>query len=148
MRPPAEPVPFGAIDERADQVMVSMRDGVRLATDVYLPEQPDHLPTVLIRLPYDKSGRFSFMPQASRLFNERSYAFVVQDVRGKVRSEGPQEPFVHEVADGWDTLEWISAQPWSNGIVGTFGDSYYGFTQWAAAASGHPALRAIVPRVT
>lgn len=148
MRAPAEPVPFGEIDERADQVMVPMRDGVRLATDVYLPARTGRRATVLVRLPYDKSGRFSFMPQASRLFNERGYAFVAQDVRGKVRSEGEREPFVHEVADGWDTLEWIAAQPWSNGVVGMFGDSYYGFTQWAAAASGHPALRAIVPRMT
>ena len=148
MRPPAQPVPFGQIDERADQVMVPMRDGVRLATDVYLPAEPARHPTVLVRLPYDKSGRFSFMPQASRLFNERGYAFVAQDVRGKVRSEGKREPFVHELPDGWDTLEWIAAQPLSNGVVGMFGDSYYGFTQWAAAASGHPALRAIVPRMT
>jgi hypothetical protein len=55
---------------------------------------------------------------------------------------------VHEVEDGYDTLEWIIAQSWSNGIVGMWGDSYYGYTQWAAVASGHPALKAIVPRVT
>ena len=50
--------------------------------------------------------------------------------------------------DGYDTIEWIAQQPWSNGDVGMWGDSYYGFTQWAAVASGHPALKAIVPRVT
>ena len=79
---------------------------------------------------------------------ERGYAFVVQDVRGKFRSEGETVPFIHEVEDGYDTLEWVAAQSWSDGSVVTFGDSYYGFTQWAAVASGHPALRAIVPRVT
>jgi putative CocE/NonD family hydrolase len=73
---------------------------------------------------------------------------VTQDVRGKIRSEGETLAFVHEVADGAATLDWIVSQPWSNGDVGMLGDSYYGFTQWAAAASGHPALRCIVPRMT
>ena len=73
---------------------------------------------------------------------------MIQDVRGKFRSEGEREPFIHEVADGWDTLDWIEQQAWSTGSVGMVGDSYYGFTQWAAAASGHRALKAIVPRVT
>jgi putative CocE/NonD family hydrolase len=142
-------IPFGPIDPQAEQVMVPMRDGVRLATDVYLPHRPaGRLPVVLVRLPYDKSGEFSFMPQVAPRFTERGYAFVVQDVRGKVRSEGETFAFVHEVADGFDTLEWIARAPWSNGAVGMFGDSYYGFTQWAAAASGHPALRAMVPRMT
>ncbi len=146
---PAVPVPFGEIDERADQVMVAMRDGVRLATDVYLPTGArGPMPAVLVRLPYDKSGHFSFMPQVAPFFTERGYACVVQDVRGKARSEGETFAFTHEVADGGDTLEWISQRPWSDGAIGMFGDSYYGFTQWAAIASGHPALRAIVPRMT
>ncbi len=144
----ARPVPFGEIDEHAEQVMVPMRDGVRLASDVYLPPDPSGLATVLVRLPYDKSGSFAFMPIVAQRFVERGYAAVIQDVRGKVRSEGETMAFVNEVADGWDTLEWIASQPWSNAAVGTFGDSYYGFTQWAAAVSGHPALRAMVPRNT
>lgn len=143
-----QPVPFGEIDEHATQVMVPMRDGVRLATDVYLPPHAERLASVLVRLPYDKTGTFSFMPIVAQRFVERGYAAVIQDVRGKVRSEGETVAFVHEVADGWDTLEWIASQRWSNGAVGMFGDSYYGFTQWAAAVSGHPALRAIVPRNT
>ncbi len=136
------------LDPAAEQVMVPMRDGVRLATDVYFPARPGRLPAVLVRLPYDKCGRYTFMPQCAPYFTERGYAFVVQDVRGKFRSEGETMPFVHEVDDGYDTLEWVIAQSWSNGLVGMFGDSYYGFTQWAAVASGHPALKAIVPRVT
>ena len=136
------------IDPAADQVMVPMRDGVRLATDVYLPAGHGHAPSVLVRLPYDKCGRYTFMPACAPFFTERGYAFVVQDVRGKFRSEGETMPFMHEVDDGYDTLEWMIGQGWSNGVVGMFGDSYYGYTQWAAVASGHPALKAIVPRVT
>jgi hypothetical protein len=78
----------------------------------------------------------------------RGFAFVPQDVRGKFRSEGEPLAFVNEVPDGYDTIGWIARQPWSDGTVGMWGDSYYGFTQWAAVASGHPALKAIVPRVT
>jgi uncharacterized protein len=140
------------LDPQAEQVMVPMRDGVRLATDVYLPEGPaargGRHPAVLVRLPYDKAGRYTFMPMLAPHVNERGYVFVVQDVRGKFRSEGETVPFIHEVEDGYDTLEWIVAQAWSDGSVVSFGDSYYGFTQWAGVASGHPALRAIVPRVT
>jgi len=126
-----------------------MRDGVRLATDVYLPRDSGAgpWPAILVRLPYDKDGRYTFMPQLAGHVKRRGYAFVVQDVRGKFRSQGETVPFVHEVEDGYDTLEWLSTQPWA-GPIGMFGDSYYGFTQWAAVASGHPALRAIVPRVT
>ena len=140
-----EPAP---LDARAEQVMVPMRDGAGLATDVYLPQSPGRLPTMLVRLPYDKCARYTFMPQIAPFVTDRGYAFVVQDVRGKFRSEGETLPFLHEVEDGYDTLEWVAAQPWSDGTVGMWGDSYYGFTQWAAVASEHPALRAIVPRVT
>ena len=139
---------FGPLDPNADQVMVPMADGVRLATDVYLPAAPGKLATVLVRLPYDKSAPFAFMPRLARHFNEDGFAFVAQDTRGRARSEGETFAFVHEVDDGASTLDWIVGQPWSDGVVGMFGDSYYGWTQWAAVASGHPALRAIVPRVT
>ncbi len=125
-----------------------MRDGVRLATDVYLPEGPGPFPAVLVRLPYDKNGRYCWMPFIATHFLARGYAFLPQDVRGKFRSEGEPVAFVNEVADGYDTIEWITRRPWSNGDVGMWGDSYYGFTQWAAVASRHPALKAIVPRVT
>jgi len=128
--------------------MVPMRDGVRLATDVYLPAGPGPFPAVLVRLPYDKNGRYCWMPFLATHFVGRGYAFVPQDVRGKFRSEGDPLAFVGEVPDGYDTIDWITRQPWSNGDVGMWGDSYYGFTQWAAVAAGHPALKAIVPRVT
>ena len=138
----------GAVDPRAEQHMVPMRDGVSLAIDVYLPEAAAPCAAVLVRLPYDKNGRYCWMPQIARHFTGRGYVFLVQDVRGKFRSGGEVNAFVHELDDGYDTLEWVTRQPWSNGAVGMWGDSYYGFTQWTAVASGHPALRAIVPRVT
>ncbi|MFG2938670.1 CocE/NonD family hydrolase [Streptomyces sp. NPDC048282] len=139
------PVPDHAVTHS-----VRMRDGTYLATDVYLPGTPADrvLPAVLVRLPYDKNSRYVFFDRLAPLFNDRGYALVVQDVRGKFRSGGRTLPFLREPDDGYDTIEWITHQPWSDGIVGMFGDSYYGFTQWAAVAAQHPALRAIVPRVT
>jgi len=125
-----------------------MRDGVRLATDVYLPVRGRRFPTLLTRLPYDETGDECLIPEIAGWFTERGYAVVAQDVRGKIRSGGALEPFRAEVVDGYDTLDWIEAQSWCAGPVGMFGDSYYGWTQWAAAASGHRALRAVAPRVT
>jgi len=148
----AIPEAFGDVDEHAEQIWVPMADGVRLATDLYLPGWAGRgingLSCVLVRLPYDKSAPFAFMARLAAAFTERGYAFVAQDTRGRARSEGETFAFVHEVDDGAATLDWLTAQPWSDGTVGMFGDSYYGWTQWAAVASGHPALRAIVPRVT
>ena len=136
------------LDPAAEQTMVPMRDGPRLATDAYLPDGHGRVPAVLVRLPYDKCGRYTFMPALAPYFTERGYAFVVQDVRGKFRSEGETLPFTYEVQDGYDTIDWIARQAWCDGNVGMWGDSYYGYTQWAAVASEHPALKAIVPRVT
>ncbi|WIM94110.1 CocE/NonD family hydrolase [Actinoplanes oblitus] len=139
----------GPIAPTATQFMVRMRDGVRLATDVYPPPGPARPgPVVLTRLPYDKCGEYTFMPRVAAYFTARGYTMVVQDVRGKFRSEGETLLFVNEAYDGYDTLDWIVNQPWSDGVVGMWGDSYYGFTQWAAASTGHRALRAMVPRVT
>ncbi len=140
---------LGEVPEDAQQYAVKMSDGIRLATDVYLPDSPcRRFPVLLARLPYDKAGDECFMPDVARWFRARGYAVVVQDTRGKVRSDGEFRPFVSEAKDGYDTLEWLSAQPWCGGRVGMFGDSYYGFTQWAAAASGHRCLAAITPRAT
>lgn len=139
----------GPVPDEATQYMVRMRDGVHLATDVYLPHETcPPGPTILTRLPYDKNGDYTFMGTVARFFTERGYRVVVQDVRGKFRSEGETLLFVNEVYDGYDTLDWIVNQRWSDGVVGMWGDSYYGFTQWAAVSSRHPALRAMVPRVT
>ncbi|MDQ2689828.1 MAG: CocE/NonD family hydrolase, partial [Chloroflexota bacterium] len=142
------------ISDLAEEEFVRMRDGVRLATDVYLPTTidggRDHSPgdTILIRLPYDKSGEYTFIPLIAEYFMARGYRVVAQDVRGKFRSEGEALLFVNEARDGYDTIDWITHQRWSNGRVAMWGDSYYGFTQWAAASTQHPALKAIAPRVT
>ncbi len=142
---PESPLSFAA--------RIRMRDGILLAGDVYLPGAPDAADeapgdTILIRLPYDKSGVYTFIPQIAEYFMQHGYRVVAQDVRGKFRSEGDALLFVNEVDDGYDTIEWITQQSWSNGRVAMWGDSYYGYTQWAAAASGHPALKAISPRLT
>ena len=126
---------------------VVARDGVLLATDVYLPAKVP-APVVLVREPYDKRSRYTYLPQLASRVTERGYALVAQDVRGRHRSGGETFPVVHETDDAWDTLEWINSASWSAGRVGMMGDSYYGLTQWAAVASGHQALRAIAPRVT
>ena len=142
------PLPLGPPDSRADQVKVAMRDGAGLATDVYLPAGRGPFPAILTRLPYDKCGRDCFIPWVAAYVTERGYAFVAQDTRGKGRSEGETIAFVNEVADGYDSLEWLAGRPWCDGAIAMWGESYFGLTQWAAAASGHPALRAIVPRNT
>ncbi|MGW9132448.1 CocE/NonD family hydrolase [Streptomyces sp. NPDC055681] len=138
-----------AVPHEARTHHVTMRDGVRLATDIYLPETHDGaLASILIRLPYGKTSDYCFPDLIAHRLVARGYVCVVQDVRGKFDSEGETFGLLSEASDGYDTLDWITEQPWSNGRVGMFGDSYYGFTQWAAASTSHPALRAIVPRVT
>ncbi|HEU5423543.1 MAG TPA: CocE/NonD family hydrolase [Nitrolancea sp.] len=127
-------------------VPVPMRDGTRLAADVYRPAGPGRRPTLLQRTPYKKEQ----MTETNLILRalESGYAVVVQDVRGRFGSEGEFHCFVNERQDGYDTLEWLAAQPWCDGNVGMFGQSYVGLTQWQAAMSGHPALKAIVPVVT
>lgn len=142
-------VPPSPLNDRAEQFMVRMRDGIRLATDVYLPDAEGPRPVILTRLPYDKNGQIIIPNQIiTEAFVERGYVVVVQDVRGKFRSEGERIPWVFEAHDGYDTIEWIVNQPWSNSRVGMTGYSYPGFVQWAALSTNHPALRAIAPRAT
>ncbi len=121
-------------------VPVPMRDGVTLATTVYLPAETGAYPTVLVRTAYNR------MPIQGVDFARRGIAFVVQDVRGRYGSGGEWYPFVNESADGEDTLNWLVAQDWCNGRVGMFGDSYLAATQFHAALTGHPALCALAPR--
>lgn len=127
--------------------MVPMRDGVRLATDVYLPKADGSFPVILIRLPYGKTEPVCLMPIIGGYWARKGYACVVQDVRGKWGSEGEFVPAhgATEVADGYDTIEWITRQAFSNRRVGMWGESYYGFTSYAGAVGGHPALAAIAP---
>jgi putative CocE/NonD family hydrolase len=125
-----------------------MRDGTRLATDLYLPRRPGRVPAVMARTPYDMRGNPVWFEGIGQLFADAGMAFVAQDTRGHHRSEGSAEPFAHESGDGFDTSEWIIQQGWSDGSLAVFGESYVGFTALAAAASGHPAIRAAALRST
>lgn len=126
-------------------VAIPMRDGVRLYANIYRPQAEGPLPVIVIRLPYGKDEYYCYMPAIGKFWARKGYVAVIQDVRGKFASEGTFEPFVHEIADGYDTVEWAAHQPWSDGNVGVMGESYYGFTTWAAAASGHPNLKCVAP---
>ena len=129
-------------------VMVSMRDGTKLATDIYRPDAEEKFPAILVRLPYGKTEAYCEMPALGWYFSKRGYVFVVQDVRGKYDSEGVPYPFVNEPDDGYMTQKWIVTQSWSNGKIGTLGDSYYGYTQWASAPLRSPHLKTMITLVT
>jgi uncharacterized protein len=100
-------------------VMVPMRDGINLATNIYLPEGDGPWPVVLTRTPYNKNGA----DNSASTYNSRGYALVAQDVRGRYESEGENRPFETDIEDGYDTVEWIAAQAFSNGKIGIFGTS-------------------------
>src|SRR5579864_4555431 len=118
--------------------MVAMRDGAKLAVTVYLPPGDGPFPVILTRTPYGKDRMYG--PQAHKQFLAAGYARVVQDVRGKFKSEGKYRAFVDDIEDGYDTVEWIAKQPWSNGKVGMYGPSAMGITQNLAAISNPPHL--------
>ena len=127
--------------------MVEMRDGVRLLTDVYLPDGEGPFPVILCRVPYGTRSEYVFQYKVGRYFADRGFAYIAQNVRGRFGSEGDFNAYVdgHEVPDAYDTIDWIVEQSWSNGNIGVMGESYYGYTTLAAAASGHPAIKAISP---
>jgi putative CocE/NonD family hydrolase len=127
--------------------MVSMRDGVRLSTDVHRPAAPGRYPVLLVRDIYD-NGSESHWTALGRKWAERGYAFVHQDVRGRMDSEGEFYPYMSEPLDGFDAQQWVARQPWSSGKVGTLGGSYLASTQWLSAPLRSPALAAIVPKMT
>jgi len=118
-------------------VMTPMRDGVKLASDVWLPSAPGRYPVILIRTPYLRTMPELQVPKLGRYFASHGYVFVVQDVRGRGDSEGKFDFFFQEEQDGYDTVEWLAAQPFSNGRVGMMGVSYLGTVQWLAAKA-HP----------
>jgi hypothetical protein len=142
--PSGTPDRFAEVELRGD-VVATMRDGVRLGADLYLPAGGTPAPAILIRLPYGKGTPEMGMHETGSWFARKGYACVVQDVRGKFSSGGSFEPAVHEIDDGHDTVAWAVEQPWCDGAVGLWGESYYGLTSYAAALSGHPAVRAIAP---
>ena len=133
------PRPIGKFEVDTQQsIMVSMRDGVRLATDVYKPKNvAEPLPTILIRLPYNKATYRGATVPAS-YFASHGYAVAVQDVRGKFASEGQYRVYEGDMTDWSDMFDWIAKQPWSTGRIGTYGCSYLGEGQIIAAQQRHP----------
>ncbi|HEX9164552.1 MAG TPA: CocE/NonD family hydrolase [Gemmatimonadales bacterium] len=124
-----------------------MRDGTILRADLWLPPGPGPFPTLVYRTPYSKApvfGTYGLFGKAVM----RGYAVVAQDVRGRYASDGAYGAYRQEGKDGYDTIEWAAAQPWSNGSVGTFGLSYPGAVQWLAAVERPPHLKAMVPAMT
>jgi len=111
--------------------MVSMSDGVKLQTKLYIPTPSDAFPVILIRNPYPHMN--DFLDVYAHLFAQYGYAVVVQQCRGTGQSEGSWTPFVNERQDGLDTIDWIIQQPWCNGNIGTYGHSYLTAAQWAMA---------------
>jgi len=137
----ASPVPV----EKALHVRVPMRDGIHLDANVFHPAGGARYPSILVRTPYGKGADFT---PGYASFIEHGYAVVLQDVRGRYGSEGVFDALNQEGPDGYDTLNWIAAQPWSDGKVGMIGGSYLGIAQWRVALLNNPHLKAIFPVVS
>jgi putative CocE/NonD family hydrolase len=127
-------------------VMLRMRDGVRLATDIYRPAGGEKYPVVLVRTPYG-SETPEFLEKA-QFYVKHGYAYAVQDIRGKYDSEGNWNGPRNEAYDGSDTITWLGTQAWSSGRVGMTGGSYLGVVQDAVADQENPYLKALVPMVS
>jgi putative CocE/NonD family hydrolase len=137
------PAPAGQGVQVETGIRVPMRDGAALVCDVYRPAAAGRFPVLLTRTPYNRKDAASGTALAAH-----GYVVVLQDVRGRFDSEGEFDPFRHEADDGYDTVEWAAALPYSDGRVGMFGGSYVGATQMLAASAGPPHLVGIFPYVT
>lgn len=134
----------------ASEIMVPMRDGVRMATDIYFPGVPGEpgqredgqFPVILVRTPYNK--RTDDSRKQAEYFAQRGYIVAIQDCRGRYRSEGTFYFLTQEAEDGYDAVEWVGTQPWATGKVGMMGTSYVGWTQTAAAVLNPPHLATVV----
>jgi uncharacterized protein len=138
------PPRFAASEIRIETVMVTMRDGIKLATDIYLPPQVP-APALAMRTPYSKDADGFVGTFIS--FARRGYIVISQDCRGTGRSEpGSWDYYMYEPEDGYDFVEWVSRQEWFSGFLGSFGSSYVGQTQWHMAM--HPRMSTMVPDVS
>jgi putative CocE/NonD family hydrolase len=126
----------------------TMRDGTVLRADVYRPRGDGPWPVLLARTPYGKRDEGVLGRLEPLRAVERGFLVVIQDCRGRMRSEGRWEPLVHERADGYDTVRWAARLPGSDGRVCMYGPSYLGYAQWAAASARPPELCAVVPAFT
>ncbi|HEX7899001.1 MAG TPA: CocE/NonD family hydrolase [Planctomycetota bacterium] len=125
----------------AKDVAVPLKDGTKLATDVYLPKGDGPFPAIFVRTPYNKNGEKG----NAEYFAKRGYAYVAQDTRGRYGSDGVWRFIVDDTADGAEAAAWLIAQPWSNGKFGMIGTSYVGGTQHAMALAKAPGLAAAIP---
>ncbi len=132
------------------KVMMPMRDGIRLATDIYRPKTSGPVPIIFSRTPYNFNGFGDGEPRGSYSAAyeavNRGYAYVVQNERGRFFSEGEWDILGTPLTDGWDAFDWMAKQSWSNGSIGLIGCSSTAEWQMAVAAMGHPALKAVVPQ--
>ena len=133
------------------KVMVPMRDGIRLATDIYRPRTEEKVPIIFSRTPYNFnawSDGERTTKTAERAYEavKRGYAYVVQNERGRYFSEGEWDILGTPLTDGYDAFSWMKDQPWSNGKIGTLGCSSTAEWQMAVAALDHPAHAAMVPQ--
>ena len=129
-------------------VMVPMRDGTRLATDVFRPNAPGKFPVLVNRGPYGKDQYIANPDHSTWFFPSHGYIVLSQDCRARFGSEGDYyNPVFQEAADGYDTVEWAATQEWSNGRVGTTGQSYLGATQYTLATTNPlpPHLQTMAP---
>ncbi len=128
----------------ASEEFATLRDGTRLAANVFKPAGTGPWPVIVSRTPYLKDGRGSAETLAAqgRHYTDAGFVFVLQDVRGKGHSEGYYAAYVNDIEDGYDTVEWAASQPWSNGKVGITGASALGVTANAAAMANPPHLKA------
>jgi len=122
---------------------VPMRDGVLLSADLYRPPAGERFPALLCRTIYDNQRPRDV--DWACAFAQHGYAVIIQDCRGRYDSDGVWDPYVCEAADGYDTQQWMGAQPWCNGTIGTYGVSYVGFTQILPAPFRSPYVKGLVP---
>jgi putative CocE/NonD family hydrolase len=124
------------------RLRIPMRDGVRLNANLYRPHaQEAPLPVIFCLNPYIAD----LVQPIGSYFAQHGYVFVAVDSRGRNGSEGEFRSWTHEGRDGYDVVEWLAKQPWSNGKVGAWGGSYLGFTQWSTVKERPPHLLTIVP---
>ncbi len=132
-----------------EDVPCKLRDGTILYSNIYRPQTNEAYPVLLTRHPYNKN-----LPDFSHRYVDplelarSGYVVIIQDVRGRFASEGEFQPFIQEPEDGYDTVEWAANLSYSDGNVGMFGLSYYGFTQLYAASERPPSLKAIFPAMS
>lgn len=129
----------------ASVVELPMRDGVKLHTEIYVPEGVTRAPTILVRNPYEYLKPIEAMQ--CQTMTRFGYACVLQDVRGQMDSAGEWEPIIHERDDGLDTLAWLVKQPFVDGNIGMRGPSYLTCTQWTIADALPPEVKTLIPSV-